>query len=445
MKRVALQLFVAVLVLAGGLMGMRGLLAFHEPPAQKQFEERKLRVEVVEVQPETLPVLIEGFGTARSRDVVAVTPEVPGNIIEVHPRLDVGEVIPQGEVLFRIDPRTYQAALDQAKAQAESIEQGLAMLKAQFAVDRERLETAERTLSLMEADFARVSKLYTDNEVGTLAGVERSEMSKNQAQDGRDQLRQAVTLYPLRIQEAESGLAAARAGVDAAQANFDRTTVTAPFNARITMVKVEPGQYAAPGAPVLMLADDSVIELSVPLDSRDIRSWIRFDADTASDDQAWFGALEQVACTIEWTEGADYAAWEGYVHRVEQFDVQSRTVTVAVRAKTNVGSSPGSQLPLVDGMFCKVKIPGRDMTDVYRLPEWAVDFEGNTYLDVDGRLVKRPVQVVRNQGEFAYVGSGLSPGERVIVTRLMNPLPNTLLDVQKLSTDGTPADAPESE
>ncbi|MBI1318390.1 MAG: biotin/lipoyl-binding protein [Candidatus Hydrogenedens sp.] len=444
MTRTIVQIGLVVLILAGGLMGMGTLLSFHEPPAQKQIEERKLRVEVIEVHPETLPVLIEGFGTARSRDVVAITPEVAGTVVSIHPHLEVGEVIPAGEVLFEIDPRNYQAALDQAKAQAERAAQGLSLLKQQFAVDRDRLTTAERSLELSNAEFGRVQKLYTENEVGTQAGVERAEMGKNQAQDARDQLRQAVTLYPIRIQEAESALAAAQAGVDVAQANFDRTTVKAPFDARLTMVKLEAGQFAGPGQPVLMLADDSVIELSVPLDSRDVRSWLRFDTEHAPDDNSWFGDLEKVECTIEWTESNEHAAWAGYVHRVEQFDVQSRTVTVAVRAQTGAGANPNNQLPLVDGMFCKVLIPGREMKDVYRLPEWAVDFDGFAYVASGNRLEKRPVEVVRNQGEFAFVSSGLSPGEKVIVTRVMNPLPNTLLEIQQLNSDGTPTDAPEA-
>ena len=440
MSRSLVQVALCVAVLGAGLMGMATLSAFWEPPPQKDTVEQRLQVEVIEVQPRTVPVTIAGFGTARARDIVPITPEVSGVVTEAHPNLEVGEVIPAGELLFRIDQRNYTAALDQANAQAAGARQKVQMLEEQFRIDRERLGTSERSLELSLAELERVRALYEESEVGTLSGVEKTEMSANQMRDSRDQLRQAVKLYPIRIQEARSSLAAAEAQLDLTNANVERTEVRAPFDARITMVKVEEGQFVAPGAPVLTMADDSLIELSVPLDSRDVRQWLRFESQKLAEDKGWFGELEEVPCKITWTETEEGAEWSGYVHRVEQFDVASRTVTVAVRVEPGKAGGEAGRLPLVDGMFCAVEIPGREMQDVYRLPQWAVDFEGNTYVAVDERLAKRKVRVIRNEGDYAYVSEGLEPGEQVIVTRLMNPLPNTLLDIKPVEDGDVPSD-----
>jgi hypothetical protein len=68
------------------------------------------------------------------------------------------------------------------------------------------------------------------------------------------------------------------------------------------------------------------------------------------------------------------------------------------------------------------------MESVYRLPRWAVTYEGETYVVRDGRLAIQSVEVVRSEGQETFIGSGLSPGTEVITTRLVNPLPNTLVN-----------------
>ena len=82
-------------------------------------------------------------------------------------------------------------------------------------------------------------------------------------------------------------------------------------------------------------------------------------------------------------------------------------------------------------MFCSVAIPGKIMKQVYRLPRWAVTYEGNTYVVRDDRLAIQSVEVIRNEGEETFVRGGLSPGEQVITTRLVNPLPNTRVRIEE--------------
>lgn len=435
------QSVVALIILAVGAMGAMAFVNMRTPPKQKAVEEQMLRVEVIEVHPQNVPVSIKGFGEAKARDIVHIIPEVAGNVVEIHPRLEVGEVVPAGELLFKIDPRNYQSLYDQALAQAQRAEQGVKLLEGQFRTDAERLKNAERSAELADREFSRLKTLFENEQVGTLANVERAELSMNQTADMRDQMSQAVTLYPVRIQEARSALEAARAQVDLAKANLDRCEVRAPFAARLTLVRVEQGQYVAPaGQAVLSLADDSVIELSVPLDSRDVSAWLRFETGQLENGNAWFGALEQVPCTVQWTEGSGNV-WEAVLNRVEAFDPRSRTVTVNVRVTATQASTSSGGLPLVDGMFCAVTIPGHEMKDVYQLPDWAVDFNGFAYLAKGDRLEKRSVSVVRGQDGHVFVDHGLSPGDRVIVTRLVNPLPDSLLQITLLNPDGTPKDA----
>lgn len=426
---------IAVILIAGGILFV-GLVLMKEAPKAIEVPEPVITVEVQTAQKEQVPVVITGYGQARALNSVSVAAEVPGMVVEIHPRLEVGEVIPQGEVLCKIDDRDYKARFEQAQAQVVQAENALARIKSQYQQDSGRLETIRRSRNLALSDFERVKNLFEQDEVGTRSGVERAEMGYNEAEDAFDRINQAVTLYPNLIHEAEGALAAAHAQRDMAAANLDRTTLVAPFDARIKMVNLEQGQYLRLGDPVMTLADDSVLEISVPIDSRDARSWLAFETETQKG-QSWFGEVKPVECDIRWTEDKEKHVWKGILHRVESFDQTSRTVSLAVRVDAHSMQEDTASLPLVEGMFCEVSITGKEMKDVVRLPRWAVTYEGFAYVaNADRRLEKRAVEVLRTQGEEAFVSSGLDEGDTIIVTRLQNPMPNTRLNIRDADSAG---------
>lgn len=433
---VFVRIMAIVLVLAMGIALLVGLSLLREPPAEARVVERSVSVESMTVQPEDVPVMVTGLGEVRALNVIPVSPEVPGRIVAIHPNLEEGEIVPEGELLFRIDPRDYQSAREQAASQVAQLKKSIERLERQYAIDESRLKTLARNESLMREEYERTRDLFEKDDVGTRSAVDMKEMGYNEAVDARDQLAQAVALYPVRIEEARSGLAGAAAQLELAEANLARTEVRAPFDARIKQVDLESGQYVTPGAPVLTLADDRILEISVSLDSRDARRWLLFEEKKVEGAKAaWFGDLKPVACRVSWTEAPEDHYWEGRVHRVESFDEQNRTINVAVRVDSESARQSAGGLPLVEGMFCSVAIPGKTMEQVYRLPRWAVSYEGDVYLVRDGRLAIQPVDVIRSEGQETFVRGGLKPGDEVITTRLVNPLPNTLVSADTSGGD----------
>ena len=240
---------------------------------------------------------------------------------------------------------------------------------------------------------------------------------------------QAVSLYPTRLKESQSSLAGAKARLQQAQANLDRCQVRAPFTGRLTRADVEMGQYVAPGQGLITIADDTVLEIQVPLDSRDVRKWLRFKEPRQPSKSAWFGQPESVTCKIRWTEDKQGHVWSGVLHRVVTFDQKTRTVTVAIRVDGAGALSENTGLPLVEGMFCEVDIPGRKLEQAFQVPRVAVSFKNTIFTAKDQRLKTVSVEVARVDNEFAYVTAGLSEGDQVIVTRLVDPLENALLEI----------------
>lgn len=430
-RKFFMRIFLGTLVIFLGVGLKMGLSALRRPPEQVESREPHHRVEVMRAQLETVPVFISGYGEVRARDAMTITPKVAGDVVLVHERLKVGEVIPAGEVLFKIDPQDYEAVLRQARARVGQVESTLTLLRRQIVLDTQRLETIARSRDIAREEYERDKQLYEREDIGSRTQVNLTEIKYNEAQAIYEQLSQAVELYPLRVQEAESGLEAAKAAVELAELNLARTVVRAPYDARLTQVRIEAGQSVAPGAPVIVAANDATLEIMVPIDSQDAHRWLRFEEPAASpgpEPASWFGRLAPAECRITWTEDPGEHVWAGTLDRVERFDPSTRTVHVAVVVDRSQAVTGPDRLPLVEGMFCKVEIPGRTMEDVYRIPRWAVGFDGEVHLAEDGRLRRRTVTLVRTQGEESFVRGGLAPGDLVVTTRMVNPLPGILLD-----------------
>ena len=437
-KHVMIRIGICVLILVSGWVGMNGLASLKEPPAEAKTEERPIKVKTTTAQPRDYPVIISGYGEAKALTVVTVAPEVLGRVVYTHPKLKTGQIIPSGDILFRVDPSDYEAGLLEARAGVTQWQATVARLKKQYAIDSKRLKTLERSAQLAKSEFERIKRLFKADRVGTRSGIDQAERAYNSALDQADQISQAVSLYPLQIREAESSLASTRARLSVAETNLSRCTITSPFIARIQSVTVETGQYVSPGQNVLTLVDDTVLEIHVSLDSRDARHWLQFEPVSDRQPTAWFGNLKPVECTIRWTEDKAASGWIGMLNRVVKFDQQTRTLTVAVRVNAQSARGDGHlSLPLVEGMFCTVDIPGRTMRAVYRLPRQAVTFENKAYLvNADNRLKTVDVRVERIEGEYVYVGQGINPGDTVILTRLIDPLENALLEIADATANG---------
>ncbi len=426
---ILIRLVLCFLIIAVGIGGFIALASFKKPPAEAQNGERALKVAVLKVQAQSIPVTITGYGQVRALNAVKISAEVAGQVKKVHSRLEVGEVIPAGELLFQIDSRDYAAAAAQTRAEVNQWTSVRQRLEKQTAIDTERLKTLERNRDLARAEFDRINNLFQQHSVGTRSGVDRAEQAYNSAMDQADQMAQTVTLYPIRIKEAQSSLTAAKARRKQALANLQRCQVRSPFDGRLTMTAVEQGQYVSPGQALVTLTDDSVLEIQVPLDSRDVRQWLRFTKEEAPGTGAWFGQPEPVVCRIRWTEDKQGHAWNGGLHRMVEFDRKTRTVTVAIRIDAAAARSENKGLPLVEGMFCAVEIPGRTIDSAFQVPRSAVSFKNTVFMAVDGRLKTVDVQVTRVDGDHAYIVKGLNNGDTVITTRLVDPLENTLLEI----------------
>ena len=430
MPKIIVRVVICLGILIFGLLGMKFLAGIKKPPEEISSKEIVLKVEVISAVAEDVPVYLTGYGEVKSLNSVSIAPEVSGKIIFVHVRLEPGEIIHKNDILFITDKRNYKVAVSRAKATVMLWENTVLRFNKQFIADQSRLKTMTRNRDLAKKEYERIKGLYEQDDIGTSSGVDISERSFNTVRDQADQMAQAVEIYPIKIQEAKSNLASSMANLTLARINLERCTVRAPFNGRIKKVSLEPGQYVLPGIPVITLADDSILEILVSLNSIDADKWLRFSKKKAGDNLSWFNTLEPVDCLIKWTENSN--TWKGKLHRVVEFNRKTRTLTVAVRVNSDDAIHSKQKingLPLAEGMFCSIIIPGKVMKNVYRLPRWAVSYDNTAFISNNGRLKTVSVKTKRRAGEEIFISKGIKPGDKIIITRLVEPLENSLLEI----------------
>lgn len=427
---VIFRLIVCAAVLVAGAVAMQRFASLKTPPHAATPKEHALDVEVVPAKPETIRVHLTGFGVAEPLHSLTISSEVSGRILRTHERLRAGEVIDQGELLFEIDPVDYHVALATARAALKERSGALELLKIEFEMDRQRQTTLDRTRDLAQAEFKRIRQLFEQSHVGNRSGVDQAEQTYNSAKDQADKLHMSLALYPLEIRQAEAQVSAAEADLEKAQAQVSRCQVRALFRLRVSEVLAETGEYVSPGKEMVRAADDSIHEIQVSLDSREVAKWLLFNSGDAPE-PGWFSRPEPVVCRVSWSDAPDGVTWEGVLNRIVAMDRTSRTTTVAVWVDHTPGSGDGSrQVPLVAGMFCTVEIPGRHLENVVKVPRWAVTTDRTLYLSENDRLRTRTVDWDYSEGENLYLSGGIRPGDLIIVTRLVNPLENTLIRVR---------------
>jgi multidrug resistance efflux pump len=145
-------------------------------------------------------------------NIVGIAPRVAGPIITIP--LSDNQPVKKGDLLFEIDPSTYQAVLDNASA---------------------RLEVAQADLVQKNQELARQSKLF-----------ETQVVDQRDFQNAQDAFAASKAAY-----------AAAQAEVKSAQLNLDYTKVFAPVDGYVTNMNVSPGTYVGAGEQLLALVDES--------------------------------------------------------------------------------------------------------------------------------------------------------------------------------------------
>jgi len=316
-------------------------------------------VGTAEVTSGTVVRRIFATGTLQSTRTVDVGTQVSGVIASLG--ADFNSIVHKGDVVARIDPRLYQAALDQAKA---SLVQSQAALQ-QANADLLGAQTAEKdaSIKLTRARQLAVSQLITQ------ADLDAAEIAMHEATA-------AVTSMSAQTKDAAAVVEQAKAGVEQAQLNLDHTVIYAPTDGIVLNRSVDVGQTvaAAVQAPVLftIATDLRRLQVQVNVDESDIAGIERgqevtFEVESYADEM-FHGVVTQVRLqpiASQTTTATTVAS--------STLPQQTTTVPTVVSYATMIDvDNPGERLR--PGMTASVLLSGIRHEHATRIPNAAVSF-----------------------------------------------------------------------
>jgi multidrug efflux pump subunit AcrA (membrane-fusion protein) len=160
------------------------------------------------------------------------------------------------------------------------------------------------------------------------------------------------------------------------------------------------------------------------------------------DEMAWFDVPlrnngsksgSQAMVTADFAGGEHQ--WQGRVVRTEgTIDRLSRMVNVVVEVADPFALSNGRP-PLIPGMFVSVKIHGKKLTGVFRVPRYVVHNNDEVWVHRDGKLHIEKVEIIRMDVKYAYIGSGLESGDVLITSPLDTVTDKMNVRVNIIETD----------
>ena len=201
-------------------------------------------------------------------DVTPIASQVSGRVIRV-PVSD-NQAVEEGAVLFEIDPRDYQAKLDQARAELAAARGRAAQAGAQLSVDRAKVGQEQASVTAAEAEAARAEADYRRyRDVGNLAvSASQVDLAATEARSTAAQVTVArnrrlaveaqTSLDEADIQTARAEVVRGEAAVRQAELDLSYTRVTAPVAGFVTHRGVQPGDYAQTAQPQLALVPRQV-------------------------------------------------------------------------------------------------------------------------------------------------------------------------------------------
>ena len=349
------------------------LYAADAPPAPEVV------VETVKV--EALPLEFEYSARTAGFREVQVRAQVSG-ILQERTYLE-GSQVKQGQVMFRIDPRIYEAALSRAKG-------ALAQEQARY---RQTERNLKRIRELQKKGFASESEL--DNAVSN-------------------------------FEQSKANIQAAQAEVLSKQIDLDYTTVKAPISGITSKETVSEGSLMVAGDPNASLLsnitqlDPIYVNFAAPdSDVESVRSGLQNGSLVLPEDG-------KMSVTITLGDGSVYPL-EGKVDFTDSL-VDRGTGTVSVRAV-----APNPEQHLLPGQFVRVQVKGLSLPNAMTLPERAIaQGPGGTFVfvvDEGGLARKRQVTTGHTAKGRWVIVSGVSAGERVIVEGLPKVRPDSPVKV----------------
>jgi membrane fusion protein (multidrug efflux system) len=357
-------------------------------------------VEVVSVEQKDVPVFGEWIGTLDGLTNADVRAQVTGYILRQG--YQEGTFVKKGQLLFEIDPRPFQAALDQAEGQLAQAEAALA--NAQAVQGRTELDV-ERYTPLAKVQAASQQDL--DNAI-------------------QNNLAAKAT-----VSTAQAQIKTAEAAVETARINLDFTRLVAPIDGIAGQAQLQVGALVnLSSGPVTSVSTVDPIKVYFTVGEPQYLAWRkRFPTESSR-----LAADKNLRLELILADGSTYAH-EG------AFYFADRQVNESTGAIRLAGLFPNPGNILRPGGYGKVRAAVRIQQNALLVPQRAVSELQGGYqvatLDDKNKVSIRPVKVGDRVGKQWIIEDGLKPGERVIAEGVQKVRPGMQVNPKPFAVETT--------
>jgi RND family efflux transporter MFP subunit len=335
-------------------------------------------VEVVQVEQKDVPIFGEWIGTLDGLVNADVRAQVTGYLLRQG--YQEGAFVKKGELLFEIDPRPFQAAVDQAQGQ---------------------LEQATATLANTEAVQRR-----TELDVNRYTPLAKEQAASQQDLDNAVQNNLAAKAT---VETAKAQIQSAQAALETAKINLDFTRLIAPIDGIAGQAQLQVGALVNPSSgPVTSVSTVDPIKVYFTVSESEYLAWRkRFPTDTTRE-----AADKSLQLELILADGSTYP-------RPGTFYFADRQVNESTGAIRIAGLFPNPGNILRPGGYAKVRAATQIQQGALLVPQRAVsELQGGyqvAVVDGQNKVSIRTVQVGNRIGNQWIVSDGLKPGERVVV------------------------------
>ena len=384
-----------VLLIIGSLIGLTILVALIGRNLGWIGGVKPIEVEIISAKMGTITELVTASGEIQPEVEVRVSPEVPGEIIELN--IMEGDFVDEEKLLVKIRPDNFINALERAKANYNQV-------RANLSSSKSNLSRSEAQYLRAQLEFNRQKSLFEQNVISD-SEYEIAETNFKVAKQDLESSGQSV-------RASEYVVKSAKATVDESEENLRKTSIVAPMTGTVSLLSVELGERVVgtsqmAGTELLRIADLSVMEVRVDVNENDI---VRVEiGDTTNIDVDAYNTFDKIFKGVV-TEIASTANPKPSPDAVTEFKVKIRVINESFRDLVEV---EGIKNPFKPGMTASVEIITQEKENILLVPISSV----TTKTEKDSLGDEKIKQVVfiqdGNKAKMIEVETGISDFENI--------------------------------
>ena len=363
------QIIIPIIILAIGVAGMALFSSLKKPPEEKEEVDNTPIVTVSDISVGSMTLDVSSYGIVKPKYETQLIAQVTGEIVQLSDTFLRGSFVKKGQLLARIDPSDYQAALIDAQA---------TMATARAALEKELAQG-----KVAEREWKKITN------------TSPTELSLRKPQLAQELAR----------------VKSAQASVLRAERNLERTEIRAPYNAMIDSRDIGLGSFVGVGSKIGHVLGTAIAQVRLPVADNQLQFLINQGVNSSVNLKGFFAGK-----STQWQ--AKITRSEGVIDNESRMSYLVAEINDPYKLKTVKNSIS----PLRFGSYVNAEVLGVEISQASIVPRYLVVNGKVAILDSESTLHYVAIEIVRQQGNQVIVSNGLTDGDRMISSALDYPI-----------------------